>query len=116
MGLADPAFNPQSNGPFFKTVKTCAALHNRFNLPEYQWMLTRIRQLFTREETAKKKGGGSIGKKRFSLYDSLGEKNLFSAQRNELIQRFDLNKESWLAEEIVKQFNQLRTKTKDKTE
>jgi hypothetical protein len=37
----------------------------------------------------------------------LGEKNLFNAQRNELIQRFDLNKESWLAEEIVKQFNQL---------
>lgn len=41
-------------GRSLRTVKTCAALYNRFNLPEYQWMLTRIRQLFAREETAKK--------------------------------------------------------------
>lgn len=32
---------------------------------------------------------------------------LFNAKRSELIKRFDLNKESWLAKEIVKQFNQL---------
>jgi hypothetical protein len=37
----------------------------------------------------------------------LGEKNLFNAQRCELIRRFDLNKESWLADEICLRFNQL---------
>lgn len=41
-------------GRSLRTVKTCAQLYKRFNLPEYQWMLTRIRQLFIREETAKK--------------------------------------------------------------
>jgi hypothetical protein len=37
----------------------------------------------------------------------LGEKNLFNAQRSELIRRFDLNKESWLAEKICQKFNRL---------
>lgn len=41
-------------GRSLRTVRTCASLYQRFNLPEYQWMLTRIRQLFTREEAAKK--------------------------------------------------------------
>ncbi len=35
------------------------------------------------------------------MYEPLREKNLFNAQRAELIRRFDLNKESWLAEEVV---------------
>ncbi|MEW6771995.1 MAG: hypothetical protein AB1330_11510 [Bacillota bacterium] len=37
----------------------------------------------------------------------MGEKNLFNAQRSELIRRFDLNKESWLAEAICHKFNRL---------
>ncbi|NHM28683.1 DUF1670 domain-containing protein [Desulfofundulus sp. TPOSR] len=37
-----------------RVVKTCAALYERFNQPEYQWVLTRIRQIFAREQAVKK--------------------------------------------------------------
>lgn len=41
-------------GRSLRLIKTCAALYERFNLPEYQWVLTRIRQIFDREEAVKK--------------------------------------------------------------
>ncbi len=56
----------------------------------------KLRRIF-----GKKKGGDYIAAKRFSMYEPLRKKNLFNAQRSEIIRRFDLNKESWLAEEVV---------------
>lgn len=41
-------------GRSLRLIKTCASLYERFNLPEYQWILTRIRQIFAREEAVKK--------------------------------------------------------------
>lgn len=41
-------------GRSLRLVKTCATLYERFNLPEYQWILARIRQVFAREEAVKK--------------------------------------------------------------
>lgn len=38
------------------------------------------------------------------MYEPLREKNLFNAQRSDLVRRFDLNKESWLAGEIIQRF------------
>jgi len=43
------------------------------------------------------------------LYEPLREKNFFNAQRGELIRRFDLNKDSWLAEVIIQCFEKVIT-------
>jgi len=47
------------------------------------------------------------------MYEPLREKNLFNAQRAELIRRFDLNKESWLAEEVIQRVEEALAASED---
>ncbi len=91
-------------------------LYDKYNVPDYQFTMMRVRQVFAHQESllSKKKNGMKEGdhikrpsRKINEIYKPLLDKGLEYAQQQFLAEFFDFNKVSWLAHRVTTMFNSL---------